>query len=82
MTKYLFLYYVPVGADASPPSPEQMQQMLAQWTAWKEKFQKHVVDMGDGLRPGGKLLTGGEVTDGPFSEAKELIGGYSIDSVR
>ncbi len=78
MTKYLFLYHNPPSADAPPPSPEQMQQMLAQWASWKEKFKKHVVDMGDGLKPGGKVLSGGEVTDGPFAEAKEIVGGFSI----
>ncbi|MEN9577582.1 MAG: hypothetical protein RJA70_591 [Pseudomonadota bacterium] len=78
MTKYLFLYKNPPSADAPPPSPEQMQQMFAQWAAWKEKFKTHVIDMGDGLKPGGKVLKGGEVTDGPFAEAKEIIGGFSI----
>lgn len=77
MTKYLFLYRNPPSTDA-PPSPEQMQQMLARWASWKEKFKKHVVDMGDGLKPGGKRLSAGEVIDGPFSEAKEIVGGFSI----
>jgi hypothetical protein len=78
MTKYLFLYHNPASTDPTPPSPEQMQQMLANWASWKEKFKKHVVDMGDGLKSSGKVLSAGEVTDGPFSEAKEIIAGFSI----
>jgi hypothetical protein len=77
MTKYLFLYRNPPSPDYQP-SPEEMQQMFAQWATWKEKFKAHVVDVGDGLKHGGKLLSNGTVTDGPFSEAKEIIGGFSI----
>jgi len=78
MTKYLFIYRLPSTPDAPPRSPEEMQQMFARWRAWKEKFKDAVVDLGDGLKPSGKLLTDGKVTDGPFIEAKEIIGGYSI----
>ena len=52
--------------------------MFAQWQAWKEKFKNQVVEMGDGLKPGGRTLRGKEVLDGPFPEAKEIIGGFSI----
>ncbi len=55
-----------------------MQQMFAQWNEWKEKFKHAVLDMGDGLKREGKVLSGGKVTDGPFTEAKEIIGGFSI----
>lgn len=80
MNKYLFTYRMPntPQSPADEPSPEQMQEMMAQWARWKEKFAKHVVDMGDGLKPGGKVLADGKVTDGPFVEVKEVLGGYSI----
>lgn len=77
MTKYLFLYRNPPGPDRQP-SPEEMQQMFAQWNAWKAKWKANVVDVGDGLKGGGKLLKEGKVTDGPLTEAKEIIGGFSI----
>lgn len=77
MTKYLFLYRTPPGPTMEG-TPEEMQAMFAQWGAWKEKFKAHVVDMGDGLKPEGKLLAGGKVTDGPFLESKEIISGYSL----
>ena len=59
-------------------SPEQMQRMYAAFAAWKEKFAANIVDMGGKLGPGGKILTISGVTDGPFTEAKEVIGGYMI----
>lgn len=46
--------------------------------AWKEKFAANIVDLGGKLAPGGKIMTASDVTDGPFIEAKELIGGYMI----
>jgi hypothetical protein len=60
------------------PSPEQMQAMLAKWNAWKDKFKANIVDWGDKLKPGGKRVSGGTVSDGPFIEAKEIVGGFMI----
>ena len=38
-----------------------------------------MLDPGDGLQPTGKVLgRDGVVTYGPFVEAKELLGGYSV----
>lgn len=80
MPKYLFVYRnepMPVA-----PSPEQMQAALAEWGVWIEKFMKsgNIVDPGDGLKECGKVLrkAGTAVTDGPFVEAKEILGGYSV----
>ena len=53
--------------------------MYAKFNAWKEKFQKNIVDMG-GKLGGGKVVTSEAATDGPFVEAKEVIGGYMIVS--
>jgi hypothetical protein len=55
-----------------------MQEMYAAWNAWKEKFKEHIMDMGDKLKPGGKVLSAAGVTDGPFVEVKEVVGGYMI----
>ena len=62
------------------PSPAEMQQMYAVFNAWREKFQANIVDMGGKLSSGGKIVTAEGATDGPFVEAKELIGGYMIVS--
>lgn len=78
MTKYLFLYRTPANQPERQPSPEEMQAMFAQWDVWKSKFKTNVVDVGDGLKPGGRVWKAGATTDGPFVEAKEVMGGYSI----
>jgi hypothetical protein len=80
--KYLFLH----RSQAAPnrpstdqkPSPEQMQAMMARWNAWKDKFKDHIVEWGDKLLPGGKVVSGSTVSDGPFVEAKDIIGGFMI----
>ena len=54
-----------------------MEQMYAKFNAWKEKFQHNIVDMG-GQLGGGRVVTSDGVTDGPFVEAKEVVGGYMI----
>src|SRR5437773_7659007 len=60
------------------PSPAQMQEMYAAFNVWKEKFKANILDMGGKLRPGGKVLAASGVTDGPFVEAKEIVGGFMI----
>jgi hypothetical protein len=55
-----------------------MQEMYAAFNAWKEKFKDEILDMGGKLEPDGKTVTGSGITDGPFVEAKEIIGGYMI----
>ncbi len=77
-TKFLYLYRAPAKASSKPPSPEEMQAMFAQWNAWKAKFDLEILDVGDGLKPGGAVYKAGSVTDGPFIEAKEVMAGYSI----
>ena len=63
--------------DCAPPSPAQMDEMYARFNAWKDQFQAHFVDLG-GRLGGGKFVTAEAETDGPFVEAKEVIGGYMI----
>ncbi len=42
------------------------------------KFKAQILDIGDALKSGGKILKAGQVTDGPHTEAEEIIGGYSM----
>jgi hypothetical protein len=79
--KYLLIQRSAPGPHASaptPPSPAQMQEMYAAFTAWKEKFKANILDMGGKLKSGGKVLTASGVKDGPFIEVKEIIGGYML----
>ena len=77
--KYLFIQRSPPGRQQQqPPSPAQMQEMYAVFNAWKEKFKENILDMGGKLKPGGKIVSASGVTDGPFVEVKEIIGGFMI----
>ena len=67
---------LPTG-DSAPPSPSDMQDMYARFSAWQEQFKDHLVDLG-GRLGAGKLVTHPDATDGPFVEVKELVGGYMI----
>jgi hypothetical protein len=62
-------------------SPEQMQQVANQWMAWFNRLKDEGRAVaGNPLEPGGKLVSGrnGVVSDGPFAESKETIGGYFL----
>jgi len=67
----------PLQSEA--PSPAQMEEMFAKFNSWKEKFKDNIVDMGGKLGEG-KIVTTDNVTDGPFVEAKEIVGGYMVIS--
>jgi len=75
-----------LGADYAEQglSPEQMQERMGKWFAWNTKMREQgVVKSGDALHSTAKRITGENrtVTDGPFVESKELIGGYYIITV-
>jgi hypothetical protein len=80
MAKFLFVYRRGSGA-VEAMTPEEMQQHMQKWQAWiKEGLQKGwLLDMGDGLTPEGRVVKSQRVvTDGPFVESKEIVGGFSI----
>jgi len=69
------------GSDAVTLSPEESQQQMQKWFEWVGELQgKGIYTAGEALTPEpGKVVTRGKiVTDGPFAESKELIGGYFI----
>lgn len=84
MPKFLFIYRDACDPNQKAPSPQEMQAILEQWGAWIGKFSQsgQIVDPGDGLKPSGCVLRPkGMVSDGPFAEAKEIVGGFSVVSV-
>lgn len=78
--KYLVLFRSQPSGSQQRPSPEQMQQMFGAYKAWMEKFKDDILDMGDKLKSDGRLVSASGVADGPFVEAKEVVGGYMIVS--
>ncbi|HZV33011.1 MAG TPA: YciI family protein [Verrucomicrobiae bacterium] len=62
-------------------SPEEMQKVSEQWMAWfKRLTEQGKAVAGHPLEHDGKTVSGknAHVTDGPFAEAKEAIGGYFL----
>jgi hypothetical protein len=80
MAKFLFVYRGSTDSE-SQLTPEEMQQHMQKWGTWiREALQKGwMVDPGDALIPEGRVVKPKKVvTDGPFVESKEIVGGFSI----
>ena len=81
MRKFMYVFR---GGDLSvgEPSPEQMQAHMAKWTEWMGSLAANgKLIGGEPLFNEGKTVSGvggSMVTDGPFAEGKELVGGYLI----
>lgn len=80
MKDYLLIY----RADFSfmgTRTPEEVQANTKRWMDWIGSIaaQNKLTDRGNRLDPSGKVLKGDNlVTNGPYAEIKETIGGYSI----
>ena len=85
--KYLLAFFGEEGGW-DDVSPEEMQEGMKQW----ERFEQELVDAGahlagEGLQPSATATTvkreGDDrtVTDGPFAETKEQLGGFYLIDV-
>jgi hypothetical protein len=76
MNKFMFLF----RGSQTPTSPEGMQAQMQKWMDWIQRLRtdgKYIA--GDPLQGGGKVLTSRKIiTDGPFAEGKEIVGGYFL----
>src|SRR6266851_1751797 len=67
-------------------SPEQMQQVSEEWMAWFNRLKDQGKAIaGNPLERDGKVVSGKNgrvVSDGPFAESKETIGGYFLLQVK
>ncbi len=80
MPNYLFVYRSQ-PFDMSKVAPEQMQESMERWTKWIGQGMQEgwMLDAGDALLPEGRLVDKNRaVTDGPFVESKEVVGGYTV----
>ena len=77
MPKFLFIFRHSTDPQ-SRPSPEEMQALGGQWYAWMEKFKTSILPGGDGLKPSGRHIKAGIVSDGPYVEAKEFVASFSL----
>ncbi len=83
MSQFLYLYR---GGRDGQPSPEEAQTIMQKWMTWLKGLGEsgHLKDQGQPLEPGGKLVRGKarSVTDGPFAEAKDIVGGFTLVEAR
>ncbi len=79
--KEFLLIFRNENSAAPKASPEEMQASMKQWMDWMGGIaaQNKLVDRGNRLAGSGKVLKANHViTDGPYIEIKESIGGYTI----
>jgi hypothetical protein len=78
MSEFVYLYR---GGEPGR-SPEQMQQIMQKWMGWMKQLgdKGHIKDPGHPLERTGKLVKGTQktVTDGPYAETKDIVGGYTL----
>jgi|SRR5579862_1252347 len=77
MADYLFIF----RGGMPKMSPEQMQQHMEKWMAWIQRLSKAgIFKAGEPLEEAGRVIRGKKltVTDGPYAESKDVVGGYLI----
>ena len=85
MPQYMLLIYSPTDRT---PSPEEMQAEMPKWFSYTQELQSSgAMVAGDALEPADTATTvrvrEGEtvISDGPFAETKEALGGYYLIDV-
>jgi hypothetical protein len=67
-------------------TPERAQQSMQAWMVWMRDLEAkgHLKNRGQPLERTGKVVRGTQklVTDGPFTEAKDLVAGFIVVDAR
>jgi hypothetical protein len=82
MTDFIYLFR---GGMDRTASPDEMHQNMERWRAWIGELSKTGnFKSGEPLEQTGKTIKGKKrvVTDGPYAEAKDVIGGYLVVSAK
>ena len=84
MKEFLLLFRSD-DAERNHLSPEQMQENMQHWQQWIGGIaQKEQLVGAQPLEASGKVMRGTakKITDGPFMESKEVLGGYVLVKVK
>lgn len=76
-----FLLIFRMDTTAQEATAEQMQEMTMRWMTWIGDIAEagKLVDRGNRLEDTGRTVKpGGIVTNGPYTDIKESIGGYAM----
>jgi hypothetical protein len=76
MKEYVFLFRG--GLDFKTASPDQLQKAMTKWKNWIDELAKQGKFTGGHrlLETGSVMKEKKHITDGPFAESKEIIGGF------
>ncbi|ANH82759.1 transcription initiation protein [Niabella ginsenosidivorans] len=80
MKEFLFIYRRDVN-NIPKGSPEEMQNETKRWMDWIGGIaaQNKLVNRGNRLELDGRVLKSDSlITDGPYAETKESVGGYTL----
>lgn len=80
MKEFTFLFQSPAN-NGFQPSPQQMQDSMKQWQDWLGGIaaQGKLASMGNRLGSEATTVAPNNiVTNGPYAETKEVIGGYIV----
>ncbi len=80
MSEYMYLFRRGEIPEAQR-SPEKMQAHMQRWLDWIQSLsQQGTFIAGQPLQNEGQVVAGSAkvITDGPFAEGKEIVGGYLI----
>jgi hypothetical protein len=83
MSQFVYLYRMADAArQEAMGTPERAQQSMQRWIAWMKELDRegHLKDRGQPLERTGKVVRGQQktVTDGPYPEAKDVVGGFTL----
>jgi hypothetical protein len=81
--KFMLILHMPPGLSQKS-SPEDLQRMFEKYRAWVDKMRSadRLVGSDKLAEEGGRVITAQQgrvsVVEGPYSEAKEVVGGYMM----
>jgi hypothetical protein len=83
MSEFIFLYRNTQEAHREAMgSPEKAQESMKKWRSWMKELEDkgHLRNFGQPLERVGKVVGGTKktVTDGPYAETKDVVGGFSV----
>ncbi|MGA8474781.1 MAG: YciI family protein [Candidatus Cybelea sp.] len=82
MSEFVYLYRGGRRAESPAEGEKQMQR----WVSWMQELDAkgHLKERGQPLEGEGKVVRGKgrSVTDGPYPESKDIVGGFSLIEAR
>jgi hypothetical protein len=76
MEQFMLIFHGTTPDSYKDSGPDAIQAQMEKWFKWMENLRKSGQWVsGEALLPEGKVVTS---TDGPFTETKEIVGGYFV----